>query len=134
MPAQTGSEIYAENAAYIAATNTYYATIQNAVNTAGTEPVVITVTANTELRNTVIIKEGQNITLDLNGKTVSIKNESSIVTAIENSGTLVIKDSTNTDSKITAYSEERSAYTIINNNTGRLTIENGKVEAVSNTK
>lgn len=134
LPAQTGSEIYAENAAYIAATNTYYATIQNAVNAAGTEPVVITVTANTELRNTVIIKEGQNITLDLNGKTVSIKNESSIVTAIENSGTLVIKDSTNTDSKITAYSEERSAYTIINNNTGRLTIENGKVEAVSNTK
>ena len=134
LPAQTGSEIYAENAAYIAATNTYYATIQNAVNAAGTEPVVIAVTANTELRNTVIIKEGQNITLDLNGKTVSIKNESSIVTAIENSGTLVIKDSTNTDSKITAYSEERSAYTIINNNTGRLTIENGKVEAVSNTK
>ena len=134
LPAQTGSEIYAENAAYIAATNTYYATIQNAVKAAGTEPTTITVTANTELRNTVIIKEGQNITLDLNGKTVSIKNESSIVTAIENSGTLVIKDSTNTDSKITAYSEERSAYTIINNNTGRLTIENGKVEAVSNTK
>ena len=134
LPAQTGSEIYAENAAYIAATNTYYATIQNAVNAAGTEPVVITVTANTELRSTVMIKEGQNITLDLNGKIVSIKNESSIVTAIENSGTLVIKDSTNTESKITAYSEERSAYTIINNNTGNLTIENTKVEAVSDTK
>lgn len=134
LPAQTGSEIYAENAAYIAATNTYYATIQNAVNAAGTEPVVITVTANTELRSTVIIKEGQNITLDLNGKTISIENESSIVTAIENSGTLVIKDSTNTDGLITAYSEERSAYTIINNNTGNLTIENTKVEAVSDTK
>ena len=134
LPNQTGSEIFAENAAYIAATNTYYATIQNAVNAAGTEPTIIKVTANTELRNTITIKENQNITLDLNGKTVSIKNDSSIVTAIENSGTLVIKDTTNTIGEITAYSKERSAYTIINNGTGALTIENGKITAVSNSE
>ena len=134
LPTQTGSEIYAENAAYIASTNTYYATIQNAVNAAKNNPTIITVTANTELRSTITIKEGQNITLDLNGKLVSIKNEGAIVTAMENSGILVIKDSTNTEGKITAYSEERSSYAIINNNTGNLTIENVKIEAISNTK
>ena len=134
LPAQTGSEIYAENAAYIAATNTYYATIQNAVNAAGTEPTIIKVTANTELRNTITIKENQNITLDLNGKTVSIKNDSSIVTAIENSGTLVIKDEQNASGEIKAYSKERSAYTIINNNTGNLSIENVKIAAASDSE
>lgn len=134
LPNQTGSEIIAENAAYIAATNTYYATIQNAVNAAGTEPTIIKVTANTELRNTITIKENQNITLDLNGKTVSIKNDSSIVTAIENSGTLVIKDEQNASGEIKAYSKERSAYTIINNNTGNLSIENVKIAAASDSE
>ena len=134
LPNQTGSEIFAENAAYIAATNTYYATIQNAVNAAGTEPTIIKVTANTELRNTITIKENQNITLDLNGKTVSIKNDSSIVTAIENSGTLVIKDEQNASGEIKAYSKERCAYTIINNNTGNLSIENVKIAAASDSE
>ena len=134
LPNQTGSEIFAENAAYIAATNTYYATIQNAVNAAGMTKTVIKVTANTELRDTIIVKEGQDITLDLNGKTVSIKNDSSIVTAIENCGTLVIKDEQNASGEIKAYSKERCAYTIINNNTGNLSIENVKIAAASDSE
>ncbi len=132
MPAQTGSEIFVENAAYIASKDTYYATLQNAVKAAGNEETIIKIVGNTALRETVKIKEGQNITIDLNGKTISIENDSAVVTAIENDGTLKIINTSENVGKINATSQAKSAYTIINNGTGKLDIKAGEIEAISN--
>ena len=84
------------------------------------------------LRETVKIKEGQNITIDLNGKTISIENDSAVVTAIENDGTLKIINTSENIGKINATSQTKSAYTIINNGTGKLDIKAGEIEAISN--
>lgn len=132
LPAQEGSTIFAENAAYIAETNTYYATLQNAIKAAGTKETTIKIVADTKLRGTAIIKEDQNITIDLNGKTISIENDDTVVTAIENNGTLKIIDTSENSGTIKSTSKTRSAYTIINKNTGKLNIEKGLIEAISN--
>lgn len=133
LPEATGSQIYAENAAYIPATNTYYATLQNAIKAAGTDETLIQIVANTTLRDTAVISAEQNITIDLNGKSINYESDEAIVTTIENKGNLTIRDSSENAGKITATSAEKSAYTIINNAAGKLNIENGKIEASSST-
>lgn len=133
LPELTGYVIFVENAVFVPATGRYYGTLQRAIDVAGTNEVVLQLIANSELRETVKIKEGQKIKLDLNGKTISYESEENIVTAFENSGILEIYDSTTEKlGNIIAISQDRSAYAVVNNPTGNLIIKDIKIEAVSN--
>ena len=78
--------------------DTKYATLDAAV-TAATEGQTITLISDVKLAETLSIPEGKEVTLDLNGKTVSM--EESVLTtvyAINNLGTLTLKDSVGTGS------------------------------------
>ena len=121
---------------------TYYATLAdafNAANAAG-EAVTITMIADSELVGNVGYKvnAGSNITLDLNGKTISQnapKAEGSYL--IQNNGTLTIKDSTDTNKngtgtgKMLFYAEKPDTTASptypsnLINNFGILTVESG---------
>lgn len=133
LPQQEGNVIYVENTAYIAETNTYYATLQDAINAVGKTPTTIQIVANAILREKTIIYETQDITIDLNGNTLKIENADAIVTAIENGGRLKITDTSENPGEVKAISSTRSAYTIQNGDAGILTVENGKISAISNT-
>lgn len=134
LPETTGSRIFVENVAYNVTTNEYFGSLQRAIKAAGTNNVTIKLVSNNELKDTVVINQGQNIKLDLNGKTISYESAENIVTAIENNGTLEIYDSTAEKAgKIVATSQAKTASTIVNNTTGNLIIKDITIEAVSNT-
>jgi len=134
LPKATGSRIFVENVAYNVTTNEYFGSLQRAIKAAGTNNVTIKLVGNNELKDTVVINQGQNIKLDLNGKTISYESLENIVTAIENSGTLEIYDSTAEKAgKIVATSQAKTVSTIVNNTTGNLIIKDITIESVSNT-
>lgn len=113
-----------------------YASIQDAVNAAGNTPAEIKVVYPYSSVSSVAITvaKGQDITLDLNGKTLSSKSNTKVdpttEPVIKNDGTLTIKGKGtvkpgNTSGKFTANTVE---------NTGTLTIEGGTYQAYTGYK
>lgn len=117
---------------------TNYDSVQNAIDAAGTNTAIVTVLKD-EIQESVTIAAGQNITLDMNGKTLRsdkiavtnngilqvngegvISNTASELPTISNNGTLEITNGT--------ISSEN--YQAINNaSKGLLTISGGKIDA-----
>ena len=91
-----------------------YSNLQSAINSVtGTETQTIKLTNGLETDTTFTIKEGQNIILDMNGKTI----QSSASIAISNAGKLTVIDSSNKNvAKIS------STTGVAINNTGTLTL------------
>ena len=98
----------------------YYATVAGALAAAEENETVTVLNDTTE--TTGITCSGENVTLDLNGKTVNM--DSKIITV---SGRLTIKDSAGSG-KLTGSNE-----VITVNQTASLTLENGTVEATGST-
>ena len=79
---------------------------ESALTTAlsGTSPINITLTANIELSNYLGIEDGKNVTIDLNGKTLSRSlskaDADGHVIWVKSGGTLTIKDSSSGSGKL----------------------------------
>ena len=114
-----------------------YLTLAEAV-AAVTENTTITMLADVELTSTVTVAKDQVVTLDLNGKTISAAITEQLTksfAAIQNKGTLTVKDSATTRAtgKITvSYAGASFGYGVglytISNEGGTLNIESGIVE------
>ena len=112
---------------------TDYYTLDEAIAAANNQTV--TVLENVELRNTLTIEAGKTVTLDLNGKTISVAITEQLTksfAAIKNKGTLTVKDS-GTEGKISvSYGGSSFGYGIglytISNEGGVLNIEGGIIE------
>ena len=134
------SSAWADNVAKIGSTNyTSLADAIAAVSTDGTQ-TTITMLADEAVANGVNIAAGQNIVLELNGKTISGNTNSATTYAlITNKGTLTIQDNTDTSKDgtgtglITTYISNPdggdvpgyASNTITNN--GTLTVKSGKI-------
>ena len=114
-----------------------YRTLAAAIE-AAEEDATITMLADVELTSTVTIPAGKVVTLDLNGKTISAAIAEQLTksfAAIQNKGTLTVKDSATTRAtgKITvSYAGASFGYGVglytISNEGGTLNIESGIVE------
>ncbi len=126
-----GKEITSTDAVASVGTAIYF-DLQSAFE-AATEGVTITVLKDVTLSDTITIAKDKNITLDLNGKTVSMSVAATKTSAlITNNGTLTIKDSGENGKLTYVSSTVSTAYsttTIINN--GTLTVESGIIENTS---
>lgn len=100
-----------------------YTTLSKAVEKAS-DGATITLLQNTT--ESVVVKEGQNVIFDLNGKTLSGGTVSGKA-ALRNEGTLIIKDSSGTDAGkiIREDNGTRGYYTV--DNQGMMTIESGTI-------
>ncbi|MDO5462398.1 MAG: hypothetical protein Q4F99_02790 [bacterium] len=113
---------------------TKYASLQEAIN-AATEGQTVQLIADVVLTETVTVAADDEITLDLNGKTVSMQDASGTgAYLLKNYGDLIIKDSA-TDGKLTFMSTTPSANngysTSTIGNAGDLTIESGTIESTT---
>lgn len=113
---------------------TGYATLQAAIDAAA-ENDTITLVADIELTESVVIPAGKTITLNLNGKTVSTHIAEKLTKSfcmIQNKGTLTITDSVGTGKISVFYGGESFGYGVglyaISNEGGVLTIAGGTVE------
>ncbi|MBQ5713362.1 MAG: hypothetical protein IIV77_02580, partial [Bacteroidaceae bacterium] len=109
--------------------NTYYATLEDALAAKGNEVV--------ELLVPYVVAKGETVTLDLNGKTVSMEDASAATAAmIKNNGNLTITDSSDAKTgklsfKSTTPSASNSYASNAISNYGTLTINGGTVENLS---
>lgn len=123
-----GDVVYGNNSKNITVNNVemngkYYTTLQAAIDAAGAEETTITLVNNVD--ENVVIAAGQNITLDLNGKTLDGGTTASKA-ALTNYGTAVITDSkTGGTIKRSDNGPDGCYYTIFNE--GTMTIKDGKV-------
>lgn len=113
--------------------NVYCYTLEEAIN-AATDGATITLIDSVDLTETVTVPAVANITLDLNGKTISMADASSAaMCAIKNNGTLTITDGSETKSgKITFSTTTPSTNASYASNTisnhGTITIGTGTIE------
>ncbi len=119
--------------------DTYYETLADAM-AAATSGQTITLLTDIELSATVVIPAGKEITLDLNGKTITgtDNNTSGNFYLINNqkNATLIVKDSVGGGKiTLTATTERNwsSSSVVIANNQGTLTIEGGTIEHLGGT-
>ncbi len=107
----------------------YYLTIAEAVAAAGDNAATITLLADIDLTDGVVIAKGQNITLDLNGKTITYNSaKTTSDAAITNYGTLaIIGDGTITYTS-TAPSSNAAYATNAITNCGTLTVDGATIE------
>ncbi len=113
--------------------DTYYATLADAIAAAGAGDVIVLID-DVVLTETLVVPASAVVTLDLNGKTVSMVDASATTVAlIKNNGTLTITDNSDAkDGKITFHSTTPSADNAYASNTirndGIIIIENGTIE------
>ena len=123
------------NTSYVAAIKgVSYTTLQAAIDAAKPGDTV-TLLSNVELTEALVVSAETTVTLDLNGKTISMSDSSSATAyAVKNSGNLTIKDSvgegritfnTTTPSADNAYASNAVS------NYGTLTVESGVIENTS---
>ena len=105
--------------------NTEYATLEEAVKAAQDRD---TIELTAPITASITIPAGKNITLDLNGQTLTGAGEK-WVAAITNNGTLTIKDSIG-NGKISRNSAKGNTHYVIDNQ-GTLTIESGEISITS---
>ncbi len=101
---------------------TYYMNVQDAINSSENNTATITILKTSVVEN-IVVNENQNITLDLNGKTLS----SNTGNGIENSGTLII-----TDSIGTGVLSNSANSVILNKLNSSLTINNITINSTGN--
>lgn len=101
----------------------YYNSLQTAIDSAGTTPSEIRIETDNVISEPVIIKEGQDITIDLYGNSIILPEGSC---AIENNGTLTIIDTlVEEGEEIVSRVENYSGVAIQNNGTLTLGIDDG---------
>lgn len=102
---------------------TYHKTLADAIDTASTNA---TVTLLKDIEENVTIAEGKDITLDLNGKTLTC-DKTKKIPVILNNGTLIIRDSSTDESGLITRNDEGSSGYYVVDNQGTLTIKNGYI-------
>ena len=122
-----------------------YYTLQDAINAAGTTPTTITITADFETDDDYTIASGQNITLNLNGKTITGTDNATGsfgLFNINSGAALTINDGnsnsrSNTAGAITlkaTNNREWNAYSsVISNQRGTLVVNGGTIEHLGGT-
>ena len=106
--------------------------------TTSTAKVTVMLSADVTLTEPLIVKGGTDITLDLNGKTISHEfAQTAAYAMITNNGTLTIKDSSKEQNGVISY-KDIAVYAADNNwasntisNSGTLTLESGTIENAS---
>ena len=118
-------------------TTTYYQTLQDAVTAATDENTIVVIADNVTLTETLTIASNKNITLDLNGKTIT-EGSNHILVSGENA-VLTIKDSTapeneptvSNDYKTITYNNvgeiKATGRTLRAQNGGKIVLESGKI-------
>ena len=135
--AATGDGVWTVAPAVATIGETGYATLKDAVEAAETD-AVITLIKDFELNEMVVVKAGKDITIDLNGKTITgTDNTTKNFSIIDNRGTLTINDSVG-DGAITLTATVNSGWNrysavIANNPGGKLTVNAGTIEHLGGT-
>ena len=102
----------------------YYATIEQAIAKHPSAALI----GDVVLKDTVVIPEGKTFTLDLNGHTITMKT-AEYKSAIENNGTLTIKDSGENGGIAMIFTGTPSTAKAVNtiSNRGKLTVQGGNI-------
>ena len=102
----------------------YYATIEQAIAKHASAALI----GDVVLKDTVVIPEGKTFTLDLNGHTITMKT-AEYKSAIENNGTLTIKDSGENGGIAMIFTGTPSTAKAVNtiSNRGKLTVQGGNI-------
>ena len=113
--------------------NTYFTSLQAAINAADGKTVVVL--DNITLTETVTVAAGTTVTLDLNGKTVSqTKEQTTGYQMILNDGNLTIVDNTNEKLGKISYTDSGNGGQYVSNtitNRGTITVKSGTIENLS---
>ncbi len=105
----------------------YYASIAAAIEDAGSESVVIELTEDIALSETIEISSGKNIVIDLNGYAMTYTGSGEGSKAINNLGNLTVRDSSSAQSG-SIYAANGTAIVNCGLDGGTLTIEGGTVK------